>query len=82
MKRALAMSLEERRKRWRALMDGIERDDVVAWRDNFVASLIAAREGAKTTPYAHCGSPPRRLKTPLPRTALAAAAGRSVAQPG
>lgn len=58
MKRALAMSLEERRKHWRALMDGIERDDVVAWRDNFVASLIAARDG---------GQKPRRTRIAAPR---------------
>lgn len=46
VRRALAMPLEERRKRWRALMDGVERDDIMAWRDNFVASLEEARHGA------------------------------------
>ena len=46
MRRALAMPLEERRRRWRALMDGVERDDVMAWRDNFVASLKEAHAGA------------------------------------
>ncbi len=44
IKRAIAMPLDERRRRWRALMDGVERDDVVAWRDSFVASLEAASE--------------------------------------
>jgi trehalose 6-phosphate synthase len=47
IRRALAMPVEERRRRWRALMDGVEHDDVVAWRDSFVASLEEARDGAK-----------------------------------
>jgi trehalose 6-phosphate synthase len=42
------MPVEERRRRWRTLMEGVERDDVVAWRDSFVASLEEAREGGKT----------------------------------
>ena len=46
MRRALAMPLEERRKRWRALMDGVETDDVMAWRDSFVASLQEASASA------------------------------------
>jgi trehalose 6-phosphate synthase len=50
-KRALTMPLAERRRRWRALMDGVERDDVVAWRDSFVAALHEAREEG--------GKPPR-----------------------
>lgn len=51
MHRALAMPLEERRKRWRALMDGVEQDDVMAWRDNFVASLKeAGASGTKRAP--------------------------------
>jgi trehalose 6-phosphate synthase len=48
IRRALAMPVEERRRRWRALMDGVERDDVVAWRDSFVASLEEARDGGKS----------------------------------
>ncbi len=46
-RRALSMPLEERRRRWRALMDGVERDDVVAWRDAFVASLKEAQATAR-----------------------------------
>lgn len=46
MRRALAMSPEERRRRWRALMDGVERDDVMAWRDSFVTALKEAHAGA------------------------------------
>ena len=41
------MPKEERRRRWRSLMGGVEQDDVVAWRDSFVQSLEAARDGAK-----------------------------------
>jgi trehalose 6-phosphate synthase len=48
MRRALAMPVEERRRRWRTLMDGVETDDVVAWRDSFVASMQEARDGAKS----------------------------------
>jgi trehalose 6-phosphate synthase len=44
IKRALTMPLEERRRRWRALMDGVLKDDVVAWRDSFVSCLEEARE--------------------------------------
>jgi trehalose 6-phosphate synthase len=47
IRRALAMPIEERRRRWRSLMDGVEQDDVVAWRDSFVQSLEEARDGAK-----------------------------------
>ena len=52
--RALAMPLEERQRRWRALMQGVVEDDVVAWRDKFVRSLEeAARAGrSKATPAA------------------------------
>jgi trehalose 6-phosphate synthase len=50
MKRALAMPLEERQQRWRALMDGVMKDDVVAWRDSFVQSMEAARDGGTTRP--------------------------------
>lgn len=58
IKRALAMPLDDRRRRWRALMDGVEREDVVAWRDNFVAALQSARD--------------ETLKPPRPRIAAAA----------
>ena len=36
---ALAMPLEERRQRWRAMMDVLERQDITAWRRSFVATL-------------------------------------------
>jgi trehalose 6-phosphate synthase len=44
IKRALTMPREERQQRWRALMDGVLKDDVVAWRDSFVSCLEEARE--------------------------------------
>jgi trehalose 6-phosphate synthase len=50
IKRALAMPQVERRRRWRALMDDVERDDVVAWRDGFVAALEAARDEGRKPP--------------------------------
>lgn len=37
--RALMMDSAERRERWRALQEGVVKDDVVAWRDAFVALL-------------------------------------------
>jgi trehalose 6-phosphate synthase len=50
IKRALGMPQAERRRRWRALMDGVERDDVVAWRDGFVAALEAAQDEGRKPP--------------------------------
>jgi len=44
IKRALAMPLLERQQRWRTLLEGVETEDVVAWRDSFVRSLEEARE--------------------------------------
>ena len=43
LKRALAMPREERVRRWRALFDGVVREDVTAWRDSFVQALEATR---------------------------------------
>src|SRR5262245_58982888 len=50
VRRALAMSLPERQNRWRALMEGVERDDIVAWRDSFVAALEEAQAGLRAQP--------------------------------
>jgi trehalose 6-phosphate synthase len=41
LRRALAMERPERIRRWRALYETVERDDVVAWRESFVAALTA-----------------------------------------
>jgi trehalose 6-phosphate synthase len=40
---ALAMPKSERICRWRALMDGVERDDVVSWRNRFTDALERTR---------------------------------------
>ncbi len=48
IRRALAMPLAERRKRWSALMGGVERDDIVAWRDSFVAALEQAQQAIRS----------------------------------
>ncbi|WP_395673808.1 trehalose-6-phosphate synthase [Phenylobacterium sp.] len=39
LKRALAMDKPERIRRWRALFDSVQREDVTAWRDAFVTAL-------------------------------------------
>jgi trehalose 6-phosphate synthase len=44
IKQALGMEKTERIRRWRALNDGVQRDDVTAWRDAFVNALAMARE--------------------------------------
>jgi trehalose 6-phosphate synthase len=43
IRRALSMELPERRQRWESLMEGVQRNDVTAWRDDFVNALEAAR---------------------------------------
>ena len=39
---ALEMPREERIRRWRLMMDSIEREDVLWWRDRFAKALLAA----------------------------------------
>jgi len=39
---AMAMPLEERRERWRAMMDRLLQHDITAWRQHFLATLRAA----------------------------------------
>jgi trehalose 6-phosphate synthase len=41
LKRALTMDLPERKRRYEALIDGVRRDDVTAWRESFVSALEA-----------------------------------------
>jgi trehalose 6-phosphate synthase len=45
---ALTMPLEERRERWRSMMAILRRNDISAWRENFVEALAetAARDAA------------------------------------
>lgn len=42
MQRALVMPLEERQARWRASFDHISRYDVVAWREDFLGTLMGS----------------------------------------
>ncbi|HYD45274.1 MAG TPA: trehalose-6-phosphate synthase, partial [Phenylobacterium sp.] len=42
LRRALQMPLAERRRRWEALNENVQREDVTAWRDRFVQALAAA----------------------------------------
>jgi trehalose 6-phosphate synthase len=46
VKRALAIDVRERRRRWRSLMDGVESDNVMHWRDDFVRQLEEVRDAA------------------------------------
>ena len=41
--RALTMPLRERVSRWESLIAGVRKDDISAWRDSFVAALMASR---------------------------------------
>ena len=42
MQRAITMPLEERRERWGAMMKTLEKNDISAWRDNFLSELEQA----------------------------------------
>jgi trehalose 6-phosphate synthase len=48
IKRALTMPKPERIRRWEALMAGVRREDVAAWRDAFVAALQTSQSGPAT----------------------------------
>ena len=50
--KALSMELPERIRRWEALIEGVRRDDITAWRDSFVKALREARatKGAAPSP--------------------------------
>jgi trehalose 6-phosphate synthase len=39
--KALAMPLDERKRRWQSLIDGVRRDDVHDWSRNFLTALAA-----------------------------------------
>jgi trehalose 6-phosphate synthase len=53
---ALTMAREERRERWRAMMDVLLRQDVEAWRTGFITTLMAIDRRAGTN-----GPPPEAL---------------------
>ena len=42
MQRAITLPLEERRERWSAMMETLKKNDISAWRDNFLAELEQA----------------------------------------
>ncbi|WP_411288060.1 trehalose-6-phosphate synthase [Phenylobacterium sp.] len=44
LKRALTMEQPERIRRWEALFDTVQREDVTAWRDAFVAELSGSED--------------------------------------
>jgi len=44
LKRALAMDKAERIRRWSALFETVQREDVTAWRDAFVGALAEAKQ--------------------------------------
>jgi trehalose 6-phosphate synthase len=44
LKRALAMDHGERVRRWTALFENVQREDVTAWRDAYVAALVGTEE--------------------------------------
>jgi trehalose 6-phosphate synthase len=56
LSRALAMGLPERKRRWEALFDNVQRKDVTAWRDDFVGALTASSQEIQPVP------PPRSLQ--------------------
>lgn len=47
IRRALRMPLDERIARWRALMNGIEREDVLWWSDRFISALTSVEVPAE-----------------------------------
>ena len=47
LKRAIHMEKPERIRRWEALYDGVQREDVTAWRDAFVTALTAEPHTAR-----------------------------------
>ena len=72
--RALSMKLPERLRRWEALIDGVRRDDINAWRDSYVKALREAREVGAPSPSpqslerlrAQELRGPRELRDPVP----------------
>ncbi|WP_269713627.1 alpha,alpha-trehalose-phosphate synthase (UDP-forming) [Caulobacter sp. NIBR2454] len=52
IRRGLAMPREERIKRWKSLMEGVRRDDVIAWRESFVEALSGVEPKGRMAPAA------------------------------
>jgi trehalose 6-phosphate synthase len=78
---ALAMALPDRRRRWESLMAGVVRDDVRAWRDDFVSALEAARGPTSELPTSTGGGPDRGRFVPPrgPGSAISTAGWRTTA---
>lgn len=79
--RALAMPLDERRRRWRVMMDALESNTVETWRDAFLGALVAdlpaavplladlagdGDQGLSAPPPAGSGMPGPGIRTPAP----------------
>lgn len=50
--RALAMPLDERKRRWRAMMDSVEQQDISWWRQRFTERLMAVQRNGEMKPEA------------------------------
>ncbi|ETI59426.1 alpha,alpha-trehalose-phosphate synthase [Sphingobium sp. C100] len=50
IKRALAMPLDERKRRWRAMMDSVEQQDISWWREAFTSRLMAVDHAGQAVP--------------------------------
>ena len=61
----LKMDIEERRQRWRSMMTILERDDLTAWRERFVAALAGSAPPAPLRRIV--GAPGRRALGLVPR---------------
>ncbi|MDI3262246.1 MAG: alpha,alpha-trehalose-phosphate synthase (UDP-forming) [Fulvimonas sp.] len=63
--RALSMSLRERKARWRAMMDVLEKHDLTAWRESFLEALYATRLVQAPSPaQAPAAAPPSAQSAP------------------
>jgi trehalose 6-phosphate synthase len=49
IERALSMPLQERRERWEAMMDRMRRQDITAWRESFVSTVMASPYRTETS---------------------------------
>ncbi len=45
--RALSMPLDERKRRWRAMMDSVEKQDISWWRQRFTERLMAVQRNGE-----------------------------------
>lgn len=48
--KALAMPLDERKRRWRAMMDCVEDEDISWWREKFTSRLMASHDEPEPAP--------------------------------